>query len=432
MLEVKRTHYSTDLLDEKKGSVVAVAGWVEDVRLLGSLVFITLRDSRGVCQLVAKKNELSAGLFDTICKSPRQSSVIAKGVLKESQAKNIPVEIQIQQFQILNEARHPLPLDPTGRVDANTDKRLDARALDLRNPENLAIFRIRHFALQSIRKSLIEHGFLEVNTSKIIGQAAEGGATLFSMDYFGKKGYLAQSPQLYKEQLTMALDGVFEIAPFFRAEKSHTRRHLNEFISVDIEVAFADEEDGMEVLEDMVRATINDVREKCSKELAVLNHDLKHLGPIERVTYSQAVDELKNAGVEVKHGDDLSDQALGALEAQHQSFFFLVEWPIMLKPFYIARKEGTQLSRSFDLQFGALELASGGMRVSSRKELEQRLKESGLPLESFASHLQVFDWGMPPHSGWGFGFDRFMMVLAGKNNIRDVVLYPRDQFRIMP
>jgi aspartyl-tRNA synthetase len=312
------------------------------------------------------------------------------------------------------------------------DKRLDARALDLRNPENLAIFRIRHVALQSIRKSLIEQGFLEVNTAKIIGQAAEGGANLFSLDYFGKKGYLAQSPQLYKEQLTMALDRVFEIGSFFRAEKSHTRRHLNEFTSVDIEAAFADEDDVMEVLEDTVRATIGVARDECSKELSILNHDLKPLGKIERITYSQAIAELKKSGVEIKDGDDLTDQSLGVLASKHPAFFFLVEWPALLKPFYIARKDDTQISRSFDLQYGALELSSGGMRVSSRKELEHRLKEAGLSIESFAAHLEVFDWGMPPHSGWGLGLDRFMMILTGKANIRDVVLYPRDQFRFTP
>lgn len=431
-LGIKRTHYSSDLFNEQKGVKVSVAGWVEDLRLLGSLAFITLRDSQGVCQLVAKKQEISVEVFDKICNTPRQSVVIAHGLLKESKAKNIPVEVQIEQFRVLNEAVHPLPLDPTGRVDANSDKRLDARALDLRNPENLAIFRIRHAALQSIRNVLAGKGFIEVNTAKIIGQAAEGGANLFSMDYFGKKGYLAQSPQLYKEQLIMAMDKVFEIAPLFRAEKSHTRRHLNEFTSVDIEAAFSDEEDVMGVLEEMVRTTMLKVREKCSKELAVLDHSLHPLGRVEKISYAQAIDELRNSERKVKFGEDLTDQALTIIGKNHPSFFFLVEWPSSLKPFYIAMKQGTELSRSFDLQHGALELASGGMRVSSRKELEERLKEAGLPLESFQSHLQVFDWGMPPHSGWGFGFERFMMVLTGKNNIRDVLLYPRDQFRLTP
>ncbi|HEY4674240.1 MAG TPA: amino acid--tRNA ligase-related protein, partial [Nitrososphaerales archaeon] len=235
-----------------------------------------------------------------------------------------------------------------------------------------------------------------------------------------------------KEQLTMALDRVFEIAPFFRAEKSHTRRHLNEFTSVDIEAAFADEDDVMKILEEMVRTTVGEIREKCAKELSILNNGLKPLGNVERVTYSQAVDELKNSGIAIKNGDDLTDQALGVLGSKHHSFFFLVEWPTSLKPFYIARKDRTQISRSFDLQYGALELSSGGMRVSNRKELEQRLKEAGLSLDSFTSHLEVFDWGMPPHSGWGFGLDRFMMILTGKSNIRDVVLYPRDQFRFTP
>lgn len=411
-----------------------IAGWVEDIRPLGSLVFLTIRDAHGVAQAVFPKAEVAPDIFDRARRVPRQSCIMITGTVQGSKAKALAVEVRGQNLMVLNEAVHPLPIDPTGRVKSSIDLRLDARALDLRTPRVAAVFRIRHTALQSLRRAFIEEGFLEVNTSRIIGAAAEGGANLFGFDHFGRAAYLAQSPQLYKEQLTLGLDRVFEIGNFFRAEKSATRRHLSEFTSIDMEMAFADEYDVMGVAERVFVKLFRDVQKENSSELEILRHRVRiPEAPFPRVTYAQLVQELQDTGMSIQLGDDLTDSLLQRAAKKHRQFYWILEWPIKLKPFYIARSAvDPELSRGFDLQYGALELASGGMRVSSGVELRQRLVEAGLDPTSFASHLRTYDWGMPPHAGWAAGLDRTTMVLAGQSNIREAILYPRDRFRLTP
>lgn len=432
--KVRRTHYSSQLNKGLLGSKVSVIGWIEDIRALGGISFLTIRDVMGKAQIIFTKERTPLELFEVVKKIPRQSVVMVEGKVKESKAKDFEVEVEGEKLEILAEAIHPLPIDPTGRVKASIDTRLDARALDLRNPSVAAIFKIRHHALQSIRKTFIERGFIEVNTSRIIGQAAEGGANLFSLDYFGKVAYLAQSPQLYKEQLTLSLERVFEISNFFRAEKSHTRKHLNEFISVDMEAAYFDENDAMGVAEDIIVNVFKDISEQCKKELEILNYSLpKPVKPFKRITYSQVIEELRKDGININIGDDLTDSLLRIIGKKYNEFYFITEWPTKLKPFYIEVKEDNpEFTHSFDLQYGYLEIASGGLRVWRKEELKRRLIQSNLDLESFSSHLKVYDWGMPFHSGWGMGLDRLMMVLTGKKNIREVVLYPRDRFRLTP
>ncbi|MGI0040266.1 MAG: aspartate--tRNA(Asn) ligase, partial [Nitrososphaera sp.] len=276
--------------------------------------------------------------------------------------------------------------------------------------------------------------FIEVNTPKIIGSASEGGANLFGFDYFKRKAYLAQSPQLYKEQLTLGLDRVFEIGPYFRAENSHTVRHLTEFTSIDVEAAFTDYEDVMDLVEKVVGSVIKEFQQNCRSdlELAGGRADMQ-FGKIERLSYTRCLDELARHGEKLEFGDDLSDAALRKLGEIHNGFYFIMDWPLKLKPFYIHEKEDDpRLSKSFDLQYGYLELVSGGRRLHDPEKLKSRLVEQGLNPASFAEHLKAFDWGMPPHAGWGLGFDRLMMVLTGSQNVRDVVLYPRDTDRLTP
>jgi aspartyl-tRNA synthetase len=430
MTDIRRTHYADQLNESIIDQNVRIGGWIEDSRDIGSLVFLTLRDVSGTAQIVIN----DPNMLESAKKVTRQSVVIISGKVQKTKAKAFPVEVKADRIEVLTNAIHPLPVDPTGRVSASIDVRLDARALDLRNPRVLALFHMRHEALQSIRKTLVAHNFIEVNTPKIIGSASEGGANLFSMEYFGKKAYLAQSPQLYKEQLTMALDRVFEIAPYYRAEKSHTVRHLNEFISIDIESAFMDAEDVMQVAEQLVRNVLADIKEKCVD-------DLKHIGteinvpslPFERITYAQVLDELKKHDIKLEFGEDLPDHALRVLGEKRKGYYFIKDWPLKLKPFYIHEKDDNpELSCSFDLQYGYLELCSGGRRQHDVNKLKARLVEQGLNPDDFKDHLQVFGWGMPPHSGWGIGLDRLMMVICNVSNIREVVLYPRDTERLKP
>lgn len=427
-MKFKKTHNIEEISDAMQGRSVTIGGWVEDLRKLGKLTFLTVRDVTGLAQIIVK-DDLT--LPDDLT---RQSVIMVKGTVQGTKARDFKFEIKADEIDILTKAVHPLPIDPIGRLESNIDNRLNARALDLRNQRVAAIFKIRHRVLMSLRKTLTEKKFIEITTPKIIGSASEGGANLFSLEYFGKKAYLAQSPQLYKEQMTLGLERVFEIASFYRAEKSHTGRHLSEFTSIDIEAAFMDYTDVMDILEDLIVSVFRDIAENCSNELAVLERKLDiPQKPFAKVTYSQALDELAKSGTNLSFGDDLLDSHLKIIGQNHPGFFFLVDWPMSLKPFYIHEKDDdTKISRSFDLQYGHLELSSGGRRLHDPAKLRQRLAEQGLDPANFEDHLRTFDWGMPPHSGWGMGVDRLMTVIVGTDNVREVVLYPRDPERLSP
>jgi aspartyl-tRNA synthetase len=429
-MDIKKTHDIGALGPSMKGQKVVVGGWVEDLRELGKLTFLTLRDVTGVSQIVVAGPENLLQVKDLT----RQSVVLVTGAVQESKARDFAYEIKAEKVEILSRAVHPLPIDPLGRLESGIDNRLNARALDLRNQKTASIFKIRHNVLLCIRKLLTEHGFLEVNTPKIIGSASEGGANLFSLKYFDKQAYLAQSPQLYKEQLTLGLERIFEISSFYRAEKSHTVRHLTEFTSVDIEAAFMDYTDVMEILEQLVVSVFEHVEKTCIQEQKNLGIEIKKpKTPFDRVTYKQAIEELGKQGLPLAFGDDLLDSHLRKLGEIHPGFYFLTDWPLKLKPFYIHAKEDDPLvSKSFDLQYGYLELSSGGRRLHDPARIRERLVEQELNPTQFEDHLKAFDWGMPPHSGWGLGLDRLMAVLTQIDNVREVVLYPRDPERLFP
>jgi aspartyl-tRNA synthetase len=432
---IHRSHFANQLNEKLVGQSVRIGGWIEDTRDIGRLAFLIVRDSTGTAQAIVTGDKNLQMLKNT----PRQSVVIISGLVQNSKAKDFLIELKVEELIVLSRSVHPLPIDPTGRIESAIDKRLDSRALDLRNSKIAAIFHLRSAALQNIRESLYSKGFMEVNTPKIIGSASEGGANLFSFPYFKKKAYLAQSPQLYKEQLTLALDRVFEIGPYFRAENSHTVRHLTEFISVDMEAAFLDYEDVMDIVEEIILDVTLGLNERCNSFLQLVTGSQQIATPfhksgrIDRLTYEQCLEELAREGENMEFGDDLSDASLRKLGEIHQGFYFIMDWPLKLKPFYIhEREDNSKISKSFDLQYGYLEIASGGRRQHDSSKLRARLIEQGLNPQNFSEHLKAFDWGMPPHSGCGLGFDRLMMILTNSQNIRDVVLYPRDTERLMP
>jgi len=426
--EIHRTHYSDQIHDRIVGQEISIAGWIEDIRNIGKVAFLTVRDVRGATQVIVSNDTMKKAIG-----TPRQSAVIVSGVVQHSKSKDFPLELKAGKIAIVGEALHPLPIDPTGRVESGLDKRLDSRALDLRNPKTSSIFLLRSKVLDDIRMTLRSEGFVEVNTPKIIGSASEGGANLFGFEYFKKQAYLAQSPQLYKEQLVLALDRVFEIAAYFRAENSNTVRHLTEFLSVDIEAAFIDYEDAMDLAEKAIKNVFRfQMANRKESALNVLSN-IPMPGSISRLTYEDCLEELCKEGEKLEFGDDLSDASLRTLGNLHNGFYFIKDWPIELKPFYIHEKQDNlRLTQSFDLQYGYLELISGGRRQHDPLKLRKRLIEQGLNPANFDRHLEVFGWGMPPHSGWGLGFDRLMMVLTNSDNIRNTVLYPRDPNRLMP
>jgi len=430
----RRTHYSVDVKPELDGQEVTLFGWVQEIRDLGGIRFIILQDREGTVQLTVPRKKVSSEVLSKANALQKRYSIGVRGVAKKTDITPRGVEVIPKEIKIFSTASPQLPIDITGKVSAKLDVRLDARALDLCREENLAIFKIQHTAVEAIREFLFERGFIEVHTPRIIASATEGGAALFPVEYFETKAFLAQSPQLYKEQLVMSLERVFEVGPFFRAEESHTRRHLSEFVSIDIEQAFADADDVMQLLEQLMQHTCKEVNEKCQREIATLNYQLEVPKiPFKRLTYNEVLKDLSREGVEIPWGEDIPTQAFRTLGKIHPYFYFIIDWPTNAKAFYIKPKDDNpELCEGFDLMWRWIELASGGTRIASKELLIKRLEEKGLNPESFKHHLQAFDYGMPPHAGWAIGLERLTMMLTGKKNIREVTLYPRDKFRLTP
>ncbi|MDH5634736.1 MAG: aspartate--tRNA(Asn) ligase, partial [Candidatus Bathyarchaeota archaeon] len=306
----RRTHYSIDVTRELNEKEVVVFGWVLDIRDLGGLRFVILQDREGTVQITIPRKKVSPQLLEKAEGLQRQYSIGVRGTVKETEMTPRGVEIIPSEIRLLGFAQHPLPLDVTGRTPAKIDSRLDARVLDLFREENRAIFRIQHVALEATRSFLSKLGFLEVHTPRIIASATEGGAALFPVSYYEKEAYLAQSPQLYKEQLVIDFEKVFEIGPFFRAEESHTRRHISEFVSIDIEQAFATAEDVMEILEQVTHFICESVNDQCKRELKILKHKVEvPEEPFKRFTYEEILKELKKKGVEIPWGEDIPTPA---------------------------------------------------------------------------------------------------------------------------
>jgi aspartyl-tRNA synthetase len=428
-----RTHYSVDVTPEMDGQEVTLFGWVQEIRDLGGIRFMILQDREGTLQVTVLRKKASNEVQSKSDALQKRYSIGVRGTVRKTQMTPRGVEVLPKEIRVFNTAES-LPIDISGKTPANLEACLDARALDLCQERNIAVFRIQHTAVEVIRNFLFERGFLEVHTPRIIGSATEGGTALFSVDYYDRKAFLAQSPQLYKEELVMSLEKVFEIGPFFRAEMSHTRRHLSEFVSIDIEEAFATAEDVMRILEQLMRDVCKVVTEKCKRELATLKYSLKVPDiPVKRLTYSEVLEELEREGIEIPWGEDIPTPAFRTIGKIHPYFYFIVDWPTKSKAFYIKpRDDNPEISEGFDLMWRWIELVSGGTRISAKELLVKRLKENGLNPESFKHHLQAFDYGMPPHAGWAIGLERLTMMLTGRKNIREVTLYPRDKFRLTP
>ncbi|MCW4006774.1 MAG: aspartate--tRNA(Asn) ligase [Candidatus Bathyarchaeota archaeon] len=426
--------YSSLVTPEMDGKEVALLGWVQEVRDLGGIRFIILQDREGTIQITIPKKRVAPEVLSKSDSLQKRFSIGVKGSVKQTKMTRRGVEVIPTEIRVFNSAAEQLPLDITGKTPALIDARLDARALDLCQEQNTAAFKVQHCALQAIREFLFEKGYLEVHTPRIIASATEGGAELFAVDYFGKKAYLAQSPQLYKEQLTMSIERVFEVGPFFRAETSHTRRHLSEFVSVDVEEAFANDEDVMALLEQVIHRAATAVNEKCEKELGVLDYKVEVPDvPFQRFTYDQIIEELKAEGIEVPWGEDIPTEAFRVFGKNRNYYYFITNWPTSSKAFYIKPcDDNPKLCEGFDLMHGWVELVSGGTRIANKDQLIERMKEKDLNPDSFKYHLQAFDYGMPPHAGWAIGLERLTMILTGKQNIREVTLYPRDQMRLTP
>lgn len=430
----RRTHYSSQIKPSLNDSDVLVMGWVSSIRDHGNIVFIMLTDKHGEIQVTAKLDECGKELFDKIREVKEHSSIGVKGRVRNMQNAPNGAEVVPKEVKIFSIAKKVPPFQVYSKTVANIDTRLELRAVDLRRRVLQAVFKIRHGTLNAVREFLNKEGFIEVNTPKMIATATEGGAALFPIFYYDREAFLAQSPQLYKEQLTMAFEHVFEIGPIFRAEPSRTMRHLSEAISIDVEEAFSDYNDVIHLLERIVAYVIEYVARNNPTELEVLQSKIaKPELPFPRYTYNELVELLRKEGERIEWGDDFSTDNLKKLGSLLQGYYFITDWPSASKPFYAKPKlTDEKLCESFDLMFGELEISSGSSRINSKDELLERMRKQGLNPEAFDYHLRAFDYGMPPHAGFGLGLERFLMTFTGVENIRDVTFYPRDIDRLTP
>ena len=425
---MRRTHRASELGPSLDGQKATLMGWISSVRGHGAVSFAALRDGPGQVQIVAKRGSSPDGVCDRMKSLKPHSSVGVSGTLRSSPRAPGGVELAADELRVFSEASKSPPFEPQSRTVKNIETRLAVRFIDLRREALQHVFYARDRVLRAARAYLGDQDFVEVSTPKLIASATEGGAALFSVFFYNRAAFLAQSPQLYKEQLTMSLDRVYEIAPIFRAEASRTQRHLSEAISVDMEEAFADYADTMDRVEKLVGSAAEAAARYAEPSGAF---DVPRAGKMPRHSYSDLVEKLQELGAKTEFGDDLYPAALRRLGLE--GFYFITDWPLGPKPFYVKRHpEDPRLSESFDLMFGDLEVSSGSSRVSERAELEARLSDKGMDPSAFGYHLDAFDYGVPPHAGCGIGLERLMMALTGTANIRDATLYPRDVDRLVP
>ena len=430
----KRTHYSKSIDSTTNGREVTIIGWISSIREHSNIKFLTVNDRFGSIQVILKKGEYPASLESEISNIRDHTVIAIKGKVRTEPKAPNGIELIPNDIRILSLANKNSPIVIQSRKGVGIDTRLDLRAVDLRRPYLQSIFNIRYTVLNSCREFLRQEGFIEVNTPKIIATATEGGATLFPIFYYDREAFLTQSPQLYKEQLTMAFENVFEIGPIFRAEPSRTNRHLSEATSIDVEKAYVDYNDVSEILERMILFLWNEIKDKNKSHLEYLKIQLPDLSfPFKRYTYSVLIEKLQRSGQSIEWGDDISQQKLSKLDDEDMKlFYFITDWPTSIKPFYVRPKSTGTECESFDLMYGDLELSSGSTRIHNKDELIERMKKQGLNIDAFDFHLKVFDYGMPPHAGFGLGLERLMMSMCGVDNIRDVVLFPRDIDRLSP
>ena len=426
--------------DATAGETATVAGWVHEVRDLGGIAFLIVRDTTGKIQVKFEKDEMDDDLVERGLDAHRESVVRVTGAVEEEPRAPTGVEITPEEFEVVAGADPELPLDPSGKVDAELPTRLDNRTLDARKPAVKAIFEIRSEVMRATRETFRNHDATEINTSKIVATGTEGGTELFPISYFGQEAFMNQSPQLFKQLVAgSGVERVFEIGPIFRAEEHNTPRHLNEATSIDFESAFYDHHEAMDVAEAVVRNAYEAVADNCASQLETLEladgFDVPD-DDFPRVTYQEALDIVNETGEldeTLEWGDDLSTEAEHVLGQEIGRHHFITNWPSEIKPFYIMDTDDDEtVSTGFDLNHPRMELVSGGQREHRYEELVAGFEQQGLDPEEFEYYTKMFRFGMPPHAGWGMGAERLVATMLELDNIREAVLFPRDRQRLSP
>jgi nondiscriminating aspartyl-tRNA synthetase len=435
-----RTNYVNELLSNI-GKNVVIAGWVENVKELPNLRFVILRDRTGLAQITLHKKDSPQELLSLTEKLNLQDVIAVEGIVPEKQIAKIGPELKPISITILNRSETPLPIDISGSSETQLDLRLDWRVLDLRNPRNLAIMKIESKFMEASEEYLRRNGFIQVSTPAILGGSSEGGSEVFKIDYFGNPAFLRQDPQLHR-QLAIAggLDKIYDLGPSWRAELSHTPRHLCEHHTFAVEFGFLkDELDTERVEEELVSFTLGKLSENAKEELEILGVKVeKPSTPFPEIRFPEVYDILKEYDKIVPFGEE-PDRDGEAILARHvkeknkSDFFFVNKFPFSVKPFYVMRDDADpRWARSVDLIYKGMELSSGGQREHRHAKLMEQVKIKGLDESLLSWFTENFRYGVPPHGGFALGVERTIMQMLGIENIREVCLFPRTPERLKP
>ena len=425
-------------LREYAGQKVMMQGWAHRIRRLGHVTFIVLRDRGGLGQAVVEGDQMDAAQVTN------ESVIQIQGSVRLEDRAPSGVELQVSSLEIIGQPAEPPPIAVNSKHICSTtrlDTVLKHRAISLRNPEIRSVFKVQAEIMTAFRDFLMDRGFTEISTPKIVSSATEGGAELFPVQYFEQKAYLAQSPQLYKQIMVgSGFERVFEVGKAYRAENHNTARHINEFISLDYEMGFIeDEQDVMRMEVELLRYMFERVRETCSEELKTYDAQVPEITEIPQIQLMEAKEKLKElyGATNSEEGDLNPEEERKLCEYSQREYgselIYVTHYPRSKRPAYaMPDSEDPALTRSFDLLFRGLEITTGGQRIHEYDLLVESFRSRGLDIADFGSYLEAFKYGMPPHGGLAIGAERLTMKLLGLKNIREACLFPRDRTRLTP
>ena len=421
------------------GEIVAVSGWLYNLRKSGKIVFPILRDGTGVMQCVAVKSQLPEALFETIKELTQESSIVVTGKIRAEPRAPGGYEMDVEAVEVVQRVPEadPYPITPK---EHGIDFLMDHRHLWLRSRRQHAILRVRHEVIKAIRDYFDSNGFTLIDTPIFTPAACEGTTTLFEVDYFdGEKVYLTQSGQLYNEATAMAFGKVYTFGPTFRAEKSKTRRHLTEFWMVEPEMAYATLEDVKRVAEELVVFVVGRVLENRRSELETLERDISKLesvkAPFPRITYDEAVASLQRKGSEIQWGGDFGGTDETLLGEDYDRPVMVDRYPTAIKAFYMQPDpERPEVALGVDVLApeGYGEIIGGGQRIHELELLLRRIEEHGLPKEAFDWYIDLRKYGSVPHGGFGMGVERCVAWICGLEHVRETIAFPRMLYRTRP
>lgn len=410
------------------GKTITLQGFLHWKRNLGGIQFALLRDKSGIAQVVVD------GRFELPL---AESSMRVVGKVVANAKAPGGHEVVAEQLEFYAKASEPSPIEiPKEEWRVNPETLLEYRYVSLRGEKARAPLKVQAALVRGFRNYLDSQGFTEIFTPKIVSAGAEGGGNLFGIDYFEKRAYLAQSPQLYKQIMVGVYERVYEVAPVFRAEQHATSRHLNEYLSLDVEMGFIESEyDVMSLEEELIRAMLDEARHTAAPECKLLEVEWPNVAEMPRLEHPEARRILREElGMSVTADfNEEAERALGSWAKQNwgADFVFIAKYPEAARPFY-AYPEGDGATRGFDLLFRGLEITSGGQRIHQYEVLVEQLKKKGHDPASFAGYLEVFKFGMPPHGGFAIGAERTTQKLVGLPNVRYARAFPRDRHRLTP